>query len=148
MKKNKFKIIFLILTIICFISFVSSVEANEIGSNGYSICSEAPILKAFRALGYVLLIVKVVVPILIILFACIDLGKAVIASDDKEIKTATTRVIKRVVAGVIIYFLPTIINTVFDLVNGAEELKNSNVYCQKCLFEPNGALCSTGLSEN
>ena len=43
----------------------------------------------WQIVGYVLLIFKIVIPILLIIFGILDLGKAVIASKEDEIKKAT-----------------------------------------------------------
>ena len=40
-------------------------------------------------------LVQIIIPIILIIYAVIDLGKAVIASDEKEIKAAQSRLIKR-----------------------------------------------------
>ena len=45
-------------------------------------------------------LIKIGVPIVLIIMGAIDLGKAVLASDDKEIKAATSKLIKRAIAAV------------------------------------------------
>lgn len=60
--------------------------------------------------------IKVAVPILIILFGSIDLTKAVIASDSDKIKAATKSLGIRIMAGMAIYFIPTLINLVLSWV--------------------------------
>ena len=53
----------------------------------------------------------------------IDLGKAVLASDDKEIKAATGKLIKRAIAAVAVFFMPLIVNLLINMVadTGTEE---------------------------
>lgn len=58
------------------------------------------------------------IPIVLILFGAIDLGKAVIASKEDEMKKAQSTLIKRVVYAVIIFFLFTIVNLVMGIVGG------------------------------
>jgi len=66
----------------------------------------------------VLPIFQIGIPILLIIFGSIDLGKAVMSSDDKEIKGATGKLIKRIIMGVVIFFIPFIITLVTNIVAG------------------------------
>ena len=61
-------------------------------------------------------IIKIGVPILLIIMGAIDLGKAVMASDDKEIKAATSKLIKRAIAAAAVFFAVTIVDVVMGLV--------------------------------
>ena len=65
-------------------------------------------------------IIKIGVPILLIIMGAIDLGKAVMASDDKEIKAATSKLIKRCIAAVAVFFAVTIVDVVMGLVAKGE----------------------------
>ncbi|MBR4619296.1 MAG: hypothetical protein IKO49_08330 [Bacilli bacterium] len=76
-----------------------------------------PIFKVIRK--GIFPIIWIGIPILIILMGTVDLGKAVLASDDKEIKGATGRLIKRIVYGVVIFFMATIVGLVMDVVTTA-----------------------------
>ena len=61
----------------------------------------------------VLTIIQWGIPILLIVMGSIDLGKAVLASDDKEIKGATSKLIKRAIAAVAVFFIPMLVNLIF-----------------------------------
>lgn len=60
---------------------------------------------------------KFIAPILVILFGSLDFAKAVLAGDEKELKNATNRFIKRLIAAVALFFLPFILNAVLDAIN-------------------------------
>ena len=64
-------------------------------------------------------ILRIIIPIILILLGTIDLGKAVIASDDKEIKSAQSLLIKRVVYAAAIFFIPMLVYVIMNLVAGA-----------------------------
>lgn len=66
-------------------------------------------------------IIQFGIPILLIIFGSIDLGKAVMSSDDKEIKGATSKFIKRVIYAVVIFFIPFIVNLVMGIVADNDE---------------------------
>ena len=54
--------------------------------------------------GKLLSVFKIVIPLLIIIFGMIDLGKAVVASKDDEIKKAAKSLGFRALAGILIFF--------------------------------------------
>lgn len=61
-------------------------------------------------------IVQIGIPIILIVMGTIDLGKAVISSDEKEIKQAQSRLIKRCIYAVVIFFIVTLVSLLMNLV--------------------------------
>ena len=61
-------------------------------------------------------IVYIVIPIALLIYAVIDFGKAVIASDEKEVKAAQSRLIKRAVYAALIFFVVFLVKAVMDVV--------------------------------
>ena len=72
-------------------------------------------LKSF--LKEILMYPKIIVPILVILLGTLDLAKAVISSKEDEMKKAQTTFIKRLLLGIVIFFVPTIIDIIMYLAN-------------------------------
>ena len=98
-------------------------------------CTETATIWQF--IGWVLFVFKIVIPLLLILFGMIDLGKAVVASDKDAIKNSTTSLIKRAIAAIVIFFLPTIISAVFGIVSGfSGDVKGEYNKCAKCISDP------------
>ena len=92
----------------------------------------------WQIVGWVLLVFKIVIPILLIIFGIIDLGKAVIASKDDEIKKSISSLIKRAIAAVVIFLLPTLISFIMTIIGGFnEEAKADFDICKSCLTNPN-----------
>lgn len=78
------------------------------------ICSDlTPIIKIIQT---VVRAVCILVPIVLIVYAIMDLGKAVVASKDDEIKSATNRLIKRVIYGLLIFLVPWLVGLVLGIV--------------------------------
>lgn len=77
-----------------------------------------PIVKVLRK---VIWLVQLVIPIGLIIYGTIDLGKAVIASDEKEVKSAQSRLIKRIIYAAVIFFVPMLVGVVMDLVSAGGE---------------------------
>ena len=66
----------------------------------------------------VLPIIQIAIPILLIIMGSLDLGKAVMASDDKEIKAATSKLIKRAIAAAAVFFVVFAVKLVMNIVAG------------------------------
>ena len=58
----------------------------------------------------VLMYVRIIVPILIIVLGMIDLAKAVIASKEDEMRKAQKTFVKRLIIGVVVFFVPVLVN--------------------------------------
>ena len=65
-------------------------------------------------------IIKMVVPFMLIVMGMLDLGKAVIASKDDEIKKAQSLFIKRIIAAVLVFFIVAIVQLVFGILADAD----------------------------
>lgn len=61
-------------------------------------------------------IVQIGVPILLIVFGTLDLGKAVIASKEDEVKKAQGMLIKRAIYAVAVFFVTTIVILLFNII--------------------------------
>ena len=81
-------------------------------------------------------IIKIAVPILLILFGMLDLGKAVMAQKEDEIKKGQQMFVKRLIAAVIVFLVALIVPLVIKLV--APERENANIWnCVDCLIDYN-----------
>lgn len=58
--------------------------------------------------------VRIIVPILVILLGSLDLAKAVIASKEDEMKKAQTTFIKRIILGVVVFFVPVLVDIIMQ----------------------------------
>lgn len=63
----------------------------------------------------ILMYPKIIAPILLILFGSIDFAKAVISSKEDEMKKAQSTFVKRVIAGVAIFFVPLLVDLLMEL---------------------------------
>ena len=66
-------------------------------------------------------IIQIGIPILLILMGTIDLGKAVMSNDDKEIKGATGKLIKRAIAAIAVFFVVTLVSLVMGWLGNVED---------------------------
>ena len=71
--------------------------------------------------GKLLNIFRIVIPVLIVIFGMVDLGKAVVGSKDDDVKKAAKQLLMRFIAGLIIFFIPTLVKAAFGLVDNADK---------------------------
>lgn len=61
-------------------------------------------------------ILQILVPIALIVWGSIDIGKAVIAGDEKKIKEAQKPFVKRIIAAIIVFLIPWLVNVIIGFV--------------------------------
>lgn len=98
--------------------------------------------EVWQFIGRIVLILKIVIPIMLIVLGIIGLGKAVLADDDKEIKTQVNKLITKFIAAVVIFFLPNLVTACFKLVNGFSEVEADYMICVNCICSPNNCQVS------
>lgn len=59
--------------------------------------------------------IQLIVPTLVIVLCSVDCANAVISQDEKAISGTTNKIIKRVVIGVAIFFVPMLLNILLKL---------------------------------
>ena len=64
-------------------------------------------------------LVKVIIPILLVAYGMMDLAKAVMANDEKIMKEAQGKFIKRIVYAVVIFFIVAIVQLIFGTLASA-----------------------------
>ena len=79
--------------------------------------------------------VKLIIPIVLIILGTVDLSKAVISGKSDATSKQVTSLVKRIVAGVIIFFVPTIVSAAFSLVDGYSKVANKFSKCMTCLVD-------------
>ena len=77
----------------------------------------------------VVTIFKVAVPILLVIFGMLDLGKAVVASKEDEIKKGQQTLIKRVIAAAIVFLVIMIVQALIRFLSNGEA---SIMQCFNC----------------
>ena len=88
-------------------------EKNDDGETYDPNKDEAPSIRYIinQILGYI----RIIVPILIILLGTLDFAKAVLAGKEDNLKKAQSTFVKRLIAGVAVFFVPVIVDIIMDL---------------------------------
>ncbi|NMA50627.1 MAG: hypothetical protein GX951_02120 [Mollicutes bacterium] len=93
--------------------------------------------------GKIVNIFKILIPVILIIVGLIGLGKALVANEDDEIKKASNSLLKKIITGLAIFFLPTLINAIVGMVDS--DVKRDATICIECITNPNDASkCNSG----
>lgn len=94
-----------------------------------------PIVPAFTSM--LVDAVKIIVPLLLVVYGMIDLAKAVMSNDEKTMKEAQGKLIKRFVYAVVIFFIVALVQLVFGMLadaSGGDIEKESMISCIDCFM--------------
>jgi hypothetical protein len=108
--------------------FINLLADYTCGGNNSFVFDE----KLPNTVSTIVTVIQIAVPILLIIFGMLDLGKAVMASKEDEIKKGQQTFIKRLIAALIVFFVVVVVKLAVSLVNSGE---SSN--CIECFI--NGA---------
>lgn len=94
----------------------------------------------------VVTIIKIAVPILLIIFGMLDLGKAVVASKEDEIKKGQQLFIKRAISAIVVFFVIQIVQIIVRFVSGNDATVAN---CFNCFINGSAATnaCETTVVE-
>lgn len=97
------------------------------------LCTSSTGQRLFGFIGYLLTFIQIAVPIILILMGTFDFVRALVSQKDDEIKKSQSRFIKRIIIGVVIFFIPLIIKFITGMVAGDDFSKSP---CLSCLSNP------------
>lgn len=115
-----------------------NAECNVVAENiGDSFCEEEDVIKIFTFLGFILFFGKLLVPFILIIMGTFDYFKAV-TNEKSEVSLAkqTQVLIRRIITGIIIFFVPTIIKLGLNFVNSWSDVEPEYEKCAKCALDP------------
>lgn len=80
------------------------------------ICNDFSVLAVVLFIRKLTTIISYIVPAILVLLITIDFTKAVMASNDDDIKRVQKLAVKRIIAGLIVFFVPLIVEISFSLI--------------------------------
>lgn len=90
----------------------------------------------------VIRLIQIGVPILLIIFGMLDLGKAVMAQKEDEIKKGQATFLKRVVAALLVFLVVSIVLLALSIVSSSDNRSN----CIKCFISYSIENCTAAQS--
>ncbi len=117
----------------------STQEIEEQSQGAPRLCRERGVLIGLRLVGYLLLVAKILVPILLIVLGSVDYAKALVDSSADAVQKSTKSLVNRVILAVVIFIIPTIVNFVLSLIPSFVRTSTVENFddCRVCIFNPN-----------
>ena len=110
----------------------------DIGYVAENPCDENSIKTVMRLFGYILLVARVAVPLIIIGLGTFDLAKSVIDNVEKSLGKQVKQLGIRILAGLIVFFVPNIVAVVFSMSDKLNIIETGQYKtCSDCLLKPN-----------
>ena len=101
---------------------------------GANFCTEAA--ATVRFIGFFLFFIRILVPFIIIFMGTLDYYKAVVGNKGDEMKKQTSVLAKRILAGIIIFFIPSILGVTFLFISNWGTVEAEYDQCVTCLLNP------------
>ena len=124
--KKKQIFILLILSVIFF--------ANPVLADNYTKSYCTGLRGTLRIVGEVVNVIRVIVPLVIIVLAFVDLFKAVTAGKDVNVFKSLKSIVTRLIIGVLIFFIPAILEFGFSLIDEWTDYETSYQECVSCIL--------------
>ena len=125
----KKRVALLLVLLVCLVFMPSVMAANVQGCEAV-IPGVVIDTKIANTIHTIIVVIKIAVPILLVIFGMLDLGKAVIAQKEDEIKKGQQMFIKRAISAAIIFFVISVVQLLVIFVAGDEGIMN----CASCFI--------------
>lgn len=94
-----------------------------------NICESYSFLSVLVLIKYAINIIQIVLPIILIIFISVDLIKALISNDEKQMQKTINIISKRLFYAVLLFVVPTIVNLLIGVLDNATNLENKFLNC-------------------
>lgn len=104
-------------------------------------CAKTSVI--WQIVGWVVLVVKIVIPVLLIILGVVDFSKAAVFGKDDEVKKSVTSLMWRAISAVVIFFIPTVVTLAMGLITNFKDSGAAADFkvCKTCILDP--ANCDT-----
>ena len=117
--------------LIKFFMLFSTINVYADGYVAQNFCSD--IIKTLRLVSISVMIVRICVPIFIIVMGTMDIYNTISSGKTDDLKKNLTTLGKRMIIGLIVFFIPTIVRLV---VNGLGGNDSNYQVCVNCIDNP------------
>lgn len=100
---------------------INIVTAETVTSGELHFCGYAGTRRALKIVGYAITIIKILLPILIMYSVIKDLFTTMISGKPEELSKLVSPTIKRIIAALVIFFIPTVISSTFNMLGFGDE---------------------------
>lgn len=112
--------------------FLISMPVMAIKCNGIDIDIDN---KIPNTVHLVIVFLQIAVPVLLVIFGMIDLIKAIIAGKEDEIKKNQNVFVRRLITGVLVFFVVVVVRLVFSFATSDDKAESENMWkCADCFI--------------
>ena len=129
----KKKHIILLVLALCILTIAPHIVMAAKTSSELRFCEYGGVLRTFKILGMCINIIKIVVPLIIIGTAMVSIFKTVTSGKADDLKASFSLIVKKLIAGLIIFVLPTALDFAFDTLLEYDD--SEYIACTNCLFD-------------
>lgn len=109
-------------------------ERSNLVSCGNGLLTDIPGIVP-KIVNIIYLVLQILVPVFLVIFGSLDFLKAVVAQKDDEIKKGQQAFIKRLISGIIVFFVFALVKIVISF--AADGNKSDILDCASCLINNN-----------
>ena len=129
MKKRN---LFIILVLVLFIS-VSKVSAANVSACDAVLPNAIIDEKIPKTVSIIVTLIKIAVPVFLVIFGMLDLMKGIMQQKEDEIKKGQQLFIKRIIAGVLVFFVFSVVQFIIGLVADSSD-RRGIMDCVQCFI--------------
>lgn len=105
--------------------------------------------KSLRTGGFILLIVKILLPLIIIVKATMNFISVINKGSSDELKNNFKKLFRNILAALVVFLVPTFINIIFTFFSKYNEnITDDSLICSECVFHPMGNVCTNAVSDS
>lgn len=104
-----------------------------------NVCEEPTVARTLQFLGFIVFLVKIMVPVIIIGMGVMNLFKIMTSDKPEEAPKYVKSILVRIIIGAIIFLLPSILSFIFGLAENVISSKKTTDFdnCVNCILSPN-----------
>lgn len=113
-----------------------------------SFCSDSATI--WKLVGWVFMVFKIVIPLLLIILGSIDLGKAVISGKSEDVSKNAKSLAMRAIAAVCIFLVPSLVGIIISWIGEitGDDLNDDYKICAQCITSPGNCDTSQVITGN
>lgn len=117
------------------ISFLDKVPNEQVDQVTSTVCRNlAPLLSV---VGWVIIVIKIAVPIALVVIGMVKLATAITSKDDKTIKDAQSSLVQKLIVAVVIFLIPTIVSMIMGVIQESSSVQGETYdSCWYTIFNP------------
>lgn len=129
MKKKKL----ILIMVLALLAVTPNIVMAGKTSSELRFCEYGGVLRTFKILGLCINIIKIVIPLIITGTAIVSVFKTVTSGKAEDLKGSFMLILKKIIAGLIIFLIPTALDFAFDTLLEYDD--SGFTACTNCMFD-------------